>query len=212
MISQILESISGFALYVIDSMGYLGVFLLMALESFNIPIPSEVIMPFAGFLAAEGSMSFWWVVMLGAVGNLVGSIFNYYLGYFGGRSFLIKFGKYFFVHEKDLMMADKWFAKFGLRAVFFSRMLPVVRTFISLPAGITKVPFIRFAVYTFLGVIPWSIALAYVGFYLGEHWDVLHVWFQKLDWLIVGVIILIIVWWIFKHQKFIHNTEKNLPR
>ena len=97
MISQIVGSISSFALYVIDSMGYFGVFLLMALESFNIPIPSEVIMPFAGFLAAKGSMSFWWVVALGVVGNLVGSIFNYYLGYFGGRSFLIKFGKYFFV-------------------------------------------------------------------------------------------------------------------
>ncbi|MEK7120153.1 MAG: DedA family protein [Patescibacteria group bacterium] len=209
MISQIVGSISSFALYVIDSMGYFGVFLLMALESFNIPIPSEVIMPFAGFLAAKGSMSFWWVVALGVVGNLVGSIFNYYLGYFGGRSFLIKFGKYFFVHEKDLVLADKWFARFGLRAVFFSRMLPVIRTFISLPAGITKVPFIKFATYTFLGVIPWSIALTYVGFYLGERWDVLHVWFQKLDWLIVVAIILAILWWIFKHRKFIHNVEKN---
>ncbi|KKR10039.1 MAG: hypothetical protein UT37_C0006G0006 [Parcubacteria group bacterium GW2011_GWA2_39_18] len=209
MIGQILESISSFALYVIDLMGYFGVFLLMALESLNIPIPSEVIMPFAGFLAAKGSMSFWWVVIFGVLGNLAGSIFNYCLGYFGGRSFLMKFGKYFFVHEKDLIMADKWFVKFGLRAVFFSRMLPVVRTFISLPAGITKVPFIKFATYTFLGVIPWSIALAYAGFYLGERWDVLHVWFQKLDWIVVVAIILVIVWWIFKHRKFIHNIEKH---
>ena len=201
MISATLEWVSQNIFLVIGSSGYFGIFILMALESFNIPIPSEIIMPFAGFLAAKKELLFWWIVAFGSLGNLAGSILNYLFGYFGGRAFLIRFGKYFLVHEKDLMRADNWFKKFGNGAVFFGRMLPVIRTFISLPAGVAEMNFSKFVLFTFLGVIPWNIMLTYFGFYLGEKWSILEVWFRRLDWVIVALVVALIVWWIWRHKK-----------
>ncbi len=205
MISATLEWISQNIFLVIGSSGYFGIFILMALESFNIPMPSEIVMPFAGFLSAKNELGFWWVVAFGSLGNLAGSILNYFFGYFGGRAFLIRFGKYIFVHEKDLECADNWFKRFGGGAVFFGRMLPVIRTFISLPAGIAEMSFGKFVAFTFLGVIPWNIMLTYLGFYLGEKWDVLEVWFRRLDWMIVVTVIVLVVWWIWKHK---HQKSK----
>jgi membrane protein DedA with SNARE-associated domain len=201
MISATLEWVSQNIFLVIGSSGYFGIFILMALESFNIPMPSEIIMPFAGFLAVKKELLFWWIVVFGSLGNLTGSILNYFFGYFGGRAFLIRFGKYFLVHEKDLMRADNWFKKFGNSVVFFGRMLPVIRTFISLPAGIAEMNFGKFILFTFLGVIPWNIMLTYFGFYLGEKWSILEAWFHKLDWVILVLIMALIAWWIWKHKK-----------
>ena len=185
---------------IIEKTGYFGITALMALESANIPIPSEIIMPFSGFLVFAGKFSFWLVVISGAVGNLLGSILGYFIGYFGGRPFVEKYGKYFFISKSDLEKADLWFSKYGQSIVFFSRMLPVVRTFISTPAGIAKMNFKKFCVFTFLGSLPWSVFLTFVGFKTGENWQILEVYFRKFDWLIAIMAILFVIWWVWKHK------------
>jgi len=171
----------------------------MALESACIPIPSEMIMPFAGFLVWQGQFSLWQVVLWGALGNLVGSIIAYIIGYYGGRPLVEKYGKYIFVSRRDLESADKWFLEYGQGAVFFSRLLPIIRTFISLPAGIAKMNFKKFCLYTFLGALLWSYFLAYAGLIMGENWENLKIYFHKFD-LVIGILIILgIIWWIKRH-------------
>lgn len=186
---------------VIEKTSYFGITVLMALESANIPIPSEIIMPFSGYLVFAGKFSFWCVGFFGAIGNLFGSIIGYLIGYYGGRPFVEKYGKYFFIQKKDLERADFWFLRYGQKIVFFSRMLPVVRTFISTPAGIARMNFKKFCFFTFLGALPWSIFLTFLGFKTGENWQKLEVYFRKFDWLIVILIILGVVWWSYKKIK-----------
>jgi len=174
---------------------------LMALESACIPIPSEVIMPFAGFLVWEGKMVLWQVVVWGAIGNLFGSIVAYAVGYYGGRRIIEKYGKYILISGHDIAIADSWFSRYGQSAVFFSRLLPVVRTFISLPAGVTRMNFKKFCFYTLLGSLPWSFMLAYAGLIAGERWDFLKIYFHKFD-LAIGIFIAAgLVWWIWRHVK-----------
>lgn len=176
---------------VISAAGYAGIFVLMALESANIPIPSEIIMPFSGFLVSQERFSFFWVVLWGAVGNLAGSLVSYYLGYVGARPFLIQKG----YGE----LGERFFNRFGSLAVFVGRLLPVVRTFISLPAGIAKMNVWKFSLYTFVGSFLWSWALTYVGVVAGEHWNFLEPYFRTFDWLIIIVLVLLVLWWIKKH-------------
>ncbi len=209
MISLILEIISNYILLIISKTGYVGIFFLMALESANIPIPSEVIMPFSGFLAASGVFSpsvllrtnpelaewvgFWLVVVIGAVGNLSGSLFSYWLGYLVRKNIL------FWDNHKvsaAVKRAQEWTKRFGDWAIFFSRLLPVVRTFISFPLGILKVPSLwNFSFLTFMGSFIWSAFLAWLGFTLGKNWEILQVYFRKFDYLILILIIAIIIWW-----------------
>jgi len=178
----------------------------MALESANIPIPSEIIMPFSGYLVFAGKFSFWLVVLAGTLGNLFGSILGYLVGFFGGRPFIEKYGKYFFIYKKDLDKADFWFSKYGQGIVFFSRMLPIIRTFISTPAGVVKMNFRKFCLFTFFGSLPWSLFLTYLGFKAGENWQKLEIYFQKFDWLIIVLILLGVGWWIYQKQ----TTNKTL--
>ncbi|MEX2145160.1 MAG: DedA family protein [Candidatus Spechtbacterales bacterium] len=185
----------------IDQMGYAGVFVLMALESANIPIPSEITMTFSGFLASLGRLNFYWIVFWGALGNLIGSLAGYYIGFFGGRPFVKKYGKYMFMHEHDIAMAENMFARYGKSIAFFSRLLPVIRTFISTPAGIAKMNIWQFSVYTFAGSFIWSAMLAYVGFLAGENWDFLSPYFRKFDWVIILFGIVAVAWWIRRHYK-----------
>lgn len=173
----------------------------MAIQSANIPIPSEVIMPFAGFLVSEGIMNLWWLVLAGVVGSLIGSIFSYWLGMAGGRPLVEKYGKYLLISHHDLDISDRWFAKRGEIAVFVGRFLPIVRTFISFPAGIAKMDFKKFLLYSFLGSIPWTLALAYLGQKLGQNWETLRNYFAGLDWLILILIVLGIIWWIWRHLR-----------
>ncbi len=191
----------------IETLGYGGVFLFMAIESANIPIPSEVIMPFSGFLASKGVFSFWLVVLVGALGNLIGSQISYAVGYWGGRPFLERWGKYFFVNQNDLNQADEYLQKHGLKIAFFSRLLPVVRTFISLPAGINRARFWPFSFYTFLGSVIWSASLAYIGFVLGENWGVLHPIFQKFSFLIAGFMALAAVLYVLRHLRVVNKSK-----
>jgi len=177
----------------------------MLLESACIPIPSEVIMPFSGYLVFTGRFMIWQVVFWGALGNLVGSALAYWVGLYGGRPLVEKYGKYILVSNRDLETADKWFLKYGQKAVFFSRLLPVVRTFISLPAGIAKMDFKKFSFYTFAGSLPWSFALAYVGLKTGENWVGIRVYFEKFDYIIATALILAILWWIWRHVRYRSN-------
>ena len=193
--------LSGIIIQIIDSTGYAGIFVLMALESANIPVPSEIIMPFSGYLVFQGKFNLLWVALWGAFGNLAGSVISYYLGFFGGRVFLEKYGKFLFITKHDLDLADKWFQKYGTITIFASRVLPVVRTFISFPAGIARMNIWKFSVYTFGGSFIWSYFLAYVGVITGENWTILEGYFRKFDWAIVLIGVLFIIWWIGRHIK-----------
>jgi len=200
MFTDLVEYLSHLATRLIDVLGYQGIVLGMAIESINIPLPSEALMTFAGALVAQGRFSFWLVVVAGAVGNVIGSVGNYYLGAYGGRPFIERYGKYFLIHHKDLEVADRWFAKYGLAAVFFTRLLPVIRTFISFPAGVSRVPMTPFIVLTFAGSFLWSALLTYLGFALGSNYattirPILH----RFD-LVIGILLIVaVIWYVKRH-------------
>ena len=164
----------------------------MAVESACIPLPSEIIMPFSGYLVLSGQFTMLGVTLAGAVGNVVGSVVAYYAGFWGGRPFVERYGPYFLVSHRDLDIADRWFLTYGEAAVFFSRMLPVVRTFISLPAGIARMNFPRFVLFTFLGALPWCYLLAYIGLKMGERWEELRDYFHRFD-IVIGVVLAVII-------------------
>lgn len=196
---MIAEFISTYVEAFISTVGYAGVFILMALESAAIPIPSEVIMTFSGYLAYQGTFDLLLISIVGAAGCMAGSVVSYYVGLWGGRPFIDKYGKYFFMNHHHLEIAEVWFQKYGDRAVFFSRLLPVVRTFISLPAGMGKYDIRKLMLYSFVGSIPWCFALAYIGFWLGPHWKNIIVFFNGLDVIIV-LAILIAVFYFWKKR------------
>jgi membrane protein DedA with SNARE-associated domain len=187
MIAWIIEALASFIIAVISWGGYTGVILLMAIESACIPLPSEIIMPFSGYLVFRGEFGLFWVGLAGAFGCVVGSVPAYYLGLYGGRPLIEKYGKYVLVSRHDLDIADRWFERYGDWAIFFSRLLPVVRTFISFPAGVAKMNVPRFIVYTFVGSFPWCLGLTYIGMKLGENWDTLGVYFHKFD-VVIGIL------------------------
>lgn len=189
IITQLIEQLFLFVTDKIGALGYWGVAVGMAIESANIPLPSEIIMPFGGYLVSTGKLNFFWTGMAGTIGGTVGSILSYLLGLWGGRPFLLRYGRYIHISEKSLAMADHWFQRYGEATVFFTRLMPVIRTFISLPAGISGMNFPRFVLYTFLGSLPWCFFLTYLGVKLGEHWGDLKVWFHRADVLVLAAII-----------------------
>jgi len=199
---DILPWLASLIINIISSTGYIGVFFLMVLESACIPVPSEIIMPFSGFLVWQGKFNLWQVVFWGAFGNLVGSIVAYYICFYGGKPLIEKYGKYIFISRRDLDRAHNWVEKYGQGAVFFSRLLPAVRTFISLPAGIVKMDFGKFCVYTFLGSLIWSYFLTYAGIIMGENWDSLRTYFEKFEYAIILLIIVVAIWWIWRHKRY----------
>lgn len=201
MFEAIIEPVGKWIIEVISEIGYLGIVLTMGIESACIPLPSEIIMPFSGYLASIGRFNLYLVSVAGAFGCLVGSILAYYVGIWGGRAFILKYGKYFLVSHKDLETAERWFGRYGDLTIFFSRLMPVIRTFISLPAGISKMNFSKFAIYTFLGSLPWCFALAYVGKILGENWQSIRVYFHNADIFIIILIVLGIGFFIYRHLK-----------
>lgn len=206
---MIIESLANFVTFAISHVGYWGVFGLMFLESACIPIPSEVILPFSGFLVVSGQFSLIDVTLIGAFGNLCGSLLAYYVGWKGGRPLIEKYGKYILISHHDLDRADHYFQKYGDATAFFSRMLPVIRTFISLPAGIARMDIRKFAIFTFLGALPFSFVLAWAGVQLGEHWDRVRTVLHKLDITIVILIVLFIIWWIWRHVRNSKRITEN---
>jgi membrane protein DedA with SNARE-associated domain len=211
MISRIIETLSVFIIAVISAGGYAGILLLMAIESACIPLPSEVIMPFSGYLVYTGRFSLFWVATVGALGCNLGSLVAYYVGYYGGRPLVERFGSYIFLSENELNWADRFFEKWGDWAVFIARLLPVIRTFIALPAGIARMKQLRFHLFTFLGSWPWCFMLAWIGVRLGEKWNTdprLKQWFHRFDAVILAVILVGVVWFIWTHWKHrIRRTE-----
>jgi membrane protein DedA with SNARE-associated domain len=212
MIAHIIELLAGWIVSVISTIKYPGIMILMAIESACIPLPSEIIMPFSGALvvasvAARSSidpLSLVWVATWGAIGCNLGSVLAYEIGYFGGRPLVQRYGRYIFVSQHDIDMADRFFARWGSLAVLIARLLPVVRTFIALPAGIARMPRLRFHIYTFLGSWPWCFALAYVGMRLGEQWDKdprLKQWFHRLDGGILAILLAGIAYFVWSHLK-----------
>jgi membrane protein DedA with SNARE-associated domain len=199
MASKILATITAFITGTISASGYLGIVLLMGIESACVPLPSEVIMPFSGYLVSQGRFNLWLTGLAGAVGCVVGSAAAYWVGYYGGRPLVHRYRRYLLISARDLRRADSWFVRYGDATVFFSRLLPVVRTFISLPAGIARMRFGRFCVYTFLGSFPWCLGLAYLGERMGRHWESLRTYFHDLDYLILGLLVLGVVWWVWRH-------------
>jgi membrane protein DedA with SNARE-associated domain len=211
MIARLLEILSGIIVAVISTLGYSGIVLLMAIESACIPLPSEIIMPFSGYLVSTGQMNLWIVSLAGAVGCVVGSLVAYWVGMKGGRPLIEKYGRYVLVSRHDLNMADRWFEKRGEIIVFVSRMLPAIRTFIAFPAGVARMNLKRFVIYTFAGSFPWCLGLAYVGQKLGEKWnkdDTLKTWFHRFDFLIGIVAVILIAWWIWRHVG--HLRKENV--
>jgi len=206
VLETILSAVGSFVIQSIEKTGYFGIAGLMLLESANIPIPSEIIMPFSGYLVFLGKLSFTLVGIFGALGNLLGSALGYVIGYFGGRPFVEKYGRYLFIHETDLTRADLWFSKYGQGVIFFSRMMPIVRTFISTPAGIAKMNFKKFCLFTFFGALPWSFFLTFLGYKTGENWKILEIYFRKFDWFILVLIILTGIWWIWRHIRLSKNN------
>ena len=190
----------------IASWGYVAVAVLMAAENACIPIPSELILGFAGYLIFAGHMSFEGALLAGMVGGLLGSLFAYEVGARGGRPFVDKYGKYFLIKQSHVNVAQDWFDRYGLKAVFFSRMLPVVRTFISLPAGFARVDSKRFFLYTIMGSLPWTAAILYAGMVLGESWTDLMEYGHEASMIFVVVAVIVIAvfylrWRRKKHRK-----------
>ena len=198
---SISASLANLVISLIESLGYLGIFLGMTIESACIPLPSEVIMTFAGFVVNEGKLTLTNIILVGILGNLVGSLITYYIGLKGARPLLEKYGKYILITKEKLDNADKWFNKHGDAAVFFGRILPGIRTFISLPAGINKMDIKKFIIYTLIGSGIWTSILAIIGIELGKDWSIISQYFRIFDIIIGIAILLITIYYVIKHRK-----------
>jgi membrane protein DedA with SNARE-associated domain len=201
MIANVIAILAHFIIETISASGYLGIVILMGIESACIPLPSEIIMPFSGYLVFRGDFELIRVGLAGAFGCLVGSVPAYYLGLYGGRPLVERYGKYVLISHRDLDLADRWFERYGDWAIFFSRLLPVVRTFISFPAGVARMNFQRFVIYTFFGSFPWCLGLAYIGMKMGKNWDTLGDYFHQFDAVIGVAIALGVAYYVWHHLK-----------
>ena len=199
------QLILDFVRHVYQVIGWPGVVLLMVIESACIPLPSEIIMPLSGWmLIADRGLGVGYIVLAGfcgAVGNVVGSVIAYWVGAWGGRPFLNRYGKYFLISQHDIELADRWFDRYGDRIMFFSRLLPIVRTFISFPAGIARMNMGRFLLYSFLGSLLWSTGLAYGGYILGQNWEHIREVIRPFDIPILVIFLVLVVIFVSRRLK-----------
>src|SRR5271170_402612 len=204
MIDHVISALASWIVEVISTAGYAGVVLLMAIESACIPLPSEIIMPFAGYLASIGRFSLFGAATMGALGCNVGSTVAYYVAAKGGRPAFERWGAYVLVRPAELRHAEEFFTRYGAITVFVGRMLPVIRTFIAFPAGLARMPMMKFQIYTFLGSWPWCFGLAYIGFVLGQRWDsdpTFRNLFHKFDVLVVGLLLAGLAWFVWSRWR-----------
>ena len=204
VISQILAVIGGWAIAITLALGYPGVVFLMALESMVVPLPSELILPFAGFLCATGQLNFWLAWVAAIIGSLIGSLISYAIGFYGGDKFVRTFGKYILLDEADLNWTEKWFRTKGETVIFIARFVPVVRHLISIPAGIGKMDLKKFSLYTILGAAGWNLFLLWLGYYLGQNWREVRQYSEYLSIAVVALIILAFIIFIWRHLKHKH--------
>jgi len=209
LLAHLTDTLITFITNMYVTLGLAGIVVAMALESCCIPLPSEIVMPLAGVMFVEGKLlagvNFWLGLLIlalaGAIGCLIGSIAAYGIGYAGGRPLMLKYGRYVLISQHDADMADRFFQKWGGATAFFSRLLPIVRTYISLPAGITKMPFVKFCVYTFLGSFPWCFLLAYIGTVVGSNLAVLTPIFRSFEVVIIIALVILLVLYIWRHLR-----------
>ncbi len=200
---ELLNNLVEFIISTISGSGYVGIFLLMIAESALIPIPSEVIMPFSGYLATVGKFNAGFVIIAGSIGNLTGALITYYFGQKLGREFILRYGKFVLLRRSHLELTESYFAKYGDRATFISRMLPAIRTYISLPAGMAKMNLKKFIIYTLIGSVIWNSALTYLGMQLGQEWKNI---LQYSDYFDIAVVIIVII----LIYLFIRNRKNKL--
>ena len=206
LIHDVLSQVGQVALCLISSLGYTGVFILMMFESMILPVPSELVMPFAGFLVVEGRFTFLGVIIASSLGSIVGSLISYYIGFYGGNRFVLRFGKYLLLDSEDLKKTEEWFALRGEKTVLISRFIPVVRHLISIPAGIGRMDLKKFLIYTLIGATAWNGILAYVGYKLGEHWEDVRVYSEPLSMVMAGVIVVVGGYFVYRHVR--HKSKK----
>ena len=211
--TEVLEAIDGIVLPFIDALysqlGYVGVAIAMTIESAAVPLPSELILPFAGWSVSRGLIepltnspwSYWGAVVAGVFGNTAGSLLSYAIGAYGGRPLVERFGKYVLISAHDLDVAERWFDRYGEATVFFSRMLPIVRTFISIPAGVARMPLWRFLLFSILGAIPWVMLLVWGGMVLGDHWLDLKHSLKGLDYIVAALLLAGVGLFVWRHVK-----------
>lgn len=206
------EAIIQFVQNLYQSVGWLGVVIAMAIESASIPLPSEVIMPLAGWflVAARGDSAWWtlWAGLMGAIGCTIGSAVAYYVGALGGRPFILKYGKYVLISPHHVDLADRWFTNYGEITAFVSRLLPVVRTFISFPAGVARMNLPKFLAYSFAGSLPWCWLLAYGGYYFGSRWEDLRNRMRPFDYPIAALVLVALIWFLWRGIK---NRQAHAP-
>lgn len=206
MLGKLISLLAGFVIATISRMEYVGIALLMGIESACIPLPSEIIMPFSGYLVFQGKLTLWGVAVAGAVGCVIGSWIAYAIGAWGGRPLIERYGKYVLISHHDLDLADRWFQRHGDITIFIGRLLPVIRTFIAFPAGVARMSVWRFTLYTFIGSLIWCWGLAWIGLKLGENWDTLGTYFHRFDAVIGAVIIAAVVWYVWRHIKHMRRA------
>lgn len=206
------EQIVLFLQQLFQTIGWTGVVIAMAIESACIPLPSEIVMPLAGWMLVQAQgLSPWhaaWGGFFGALGCTIGSVLTYWFGAKGGRPLLLRYGKYILISKHDIYMADRWFEKYGESTAFFSRLMPIVRTFISLPAGVARMNFFRFVVLTFIGSFLWCWGLAYAGYVFGEHWREVREIMRPFDIPIAIALVALAAWYIYRHVKRFNELEK----
>ncbi len=195
----ITEALAGFGTHVIGSIGYLGVFLCMVAESMVLPLPSEAVMPFAGFTIAEGTLSWAGVIVSATLGSIVGSLIGYGIGRWGGRPFVARFGRYILIDAEDLAWTDRFFQRRGAITILISRFIPVVRHLISIPAGISRMNLVPFSLFTVVGAGLWNTFLAWVGFTLRRNWETVLRYSRVIDVVVLALLVLLVLWYVGRH-------------
>ncbi|PKP59230.1 MAG: alkaline phosphatase [Candidatus Altiarchaeales archaeon HGW-Altiarchaeales-1] len=198
---SLIEPIFDFCVNFIEQAGYAGIIILMAMESTALPVPSEVVMPFAGFLVYDGKLNMLAVILTGAIGSLIGSLFSYYVGKIFGRAFILKYGKYVLITGGHLTTTENFFQKHGEKAVFIARFVPVVRHLISFPAGIARMDIKKFSLYTFVGSFIWCGILVYLGYLLNQNWSMIEQYTSILDYVFILAVIIFVIWFYLKFKN-----------
>lgn len=201
-----IETIINFIIFILDKLGYFGTFIGMALESACIPLPSEIILPFGGYLCFNGRLSLIGVIIFGTLGGVTGSILAYYIGKIGGRPLVEKYAERLHLSKAKIAKSDEYFDKYGEKIVFISRLMPIVRTFISLPAGISKMDFKKFVIYTATGSLIWSTILSYAGLVMGKNWMIIRSWFHVLDIIVAVLLVCAVIYWGYRKYILSKNS------
>lgn len=208
MIHKVLAFLFGIAVTLVEKLGYWGILFGLMIGSACIPLPSEAVQGFAGYLVSQGKMNLWLAVAAGTTGTLIGSSLMYYLGKHGGKQLVLKYGKYVLVGEEEFGKAEKWYGKYGDKAIFIAQLLPVVRSYIALPAGILAKSYSRYILYTGTGAFAWSLLMVYIGKVLGDNWKELSQYLKPVEWVLVLAVLAVGTWYIYKRLSKLKRKKK----